>query len=255
MNKEDYENKINQLVNTDIDAIKKYTITVNEDKPLFSKKDYNVTEGDPQYFDLDEYGRSNGAIAIISSNTLPLITKKKLKYPEPSYWNKAFENRKLFEKCHIIAYKLSAKIATSNNIFIGTIKLNRSYMKKVENKIEKHIKNNSARVLYRVTIKYKGEDKIPTGVLIEAKSLDDDFSMCKFCYNVQKSRKFRYSDGLTNREKFSWTKVVEIVQDRNTEENNQSNTTNRTYQNYSILFQLPEIIPAQQRKTRDFEKL
>lgn len=42
MNKEDYENKINQLVNVDIDTVKKYTVTINEDKPLFSKKDYNI---------------------------------------------------------------------------------------------------------------------------------------------------------------------------------------------------------------------
>lgn len=233
MNKKDYEIKINELINADINKIKQYTVTINDDKPLFSKEDFEIIEGIPKYFELDKYGRSNGAIAVVSPNTIPLIKKKKLKYPEPSYWNQAFENRKLFEKCHIIAYSLSAKIAVTNNIFIGTVKLNRSYMKKVENEIEKYVKDNSVKVLYKVTVKYKGEDKIPIGVLIEAQSIDDDFCVCKFCYNIQKGRKFRYSDGLTNREKFFLAKVVETVQDKAVNQINK--TSNRkTYINYSI---------------------
>ena len=106
-------------------------------------------------------------------------------------------------------------------------------MKKVENKVEKYIKDNSVRVLYRVTIKYQGEDKIPIGVLIEAQSIDDDFSICKFCYNVQNGRKFRYSDGLTNREKFFLVKVVQAVQEKIISKSNETNNK-KTYLDYSI---------------------
>ena len=154
MNKEDFEDIISELINIEPNKIKKHTIVINDDKPLFNKKDFDTIEGKPQYFELDNNGRSNGAIAIISQNTLPLITKKKLKYPEPSNWNKAFENKKLFEKCHIIAYSLSAKLANPKNIFIATVKLNKSYMKKVENEVKKHINDKSVKILYRVTVKY-----------------------------------------------------------------------------------------------------
>ena len=188
MNKEDYEKVVNELINIELGKIKRHTIIINNDKPLFNKKDFNTIEGNPQYFELDSNGRSNGAIALISNNTLPLITKKKLKYPEPSNWNKAFENKKLFEKCHIIAYNLSAKLANSNNIFIGTVKLNKSYMKKVENEVRKHIIDKSVKILYRVTVKYKCTNKIPIGVLIEAQSIDDNYSVCRFCYNIQKGK-------------------------------------------------------------------
>ena len=71
-----------------------------------TKKDFKTIEGEPQYFELDSNGRSNGAIALISKNTLPLITKKKLKYPEPSNWNKAFENKKIFELIDLTKSKL-----------------------------------------------------------------------------------------------------------------------------------------------------
>ena len=70
-------------------------------------------------------------------------------------------------------------------------------MNKVENTIEQYIKNNEKkyiRILYRVMPIYKGKNQIPTGVLIEAKSLNTEFSMCRFCYNIQEKVKFDYSD-------------------------------------------------------------
>lgn len=230
MNKEDFEKVINELINIEPNKTKKYTVIINDDKPLFDKKDFDTIEGKPQYFELDSKGRSNGAIALISKNTLPLITKKKLKYPEPSNWNKAFENKKLFEKCHIIAYSLSAKLANPNNIFIGTVKLNKSYMKKVENEVRKHINDKSAKILYRVTAKYKDTNKIPIGVLIEAQSIDDNYSVCRFCYNIQKGKKFRYSDGMTFGEKQIWSKVVQTVANKIARKNNRKSE----YINYTI---------------------
>ena len=230
MNKEDFEDVINELINIDPNKIKKHTIVINDDKPLFNKKDFDTIEGKPQYFELDNNGRSNGAIAIISKNTLPLITKKKLKYPEPNNWNKAFENKKLFEKCHIIAYSLSAKIANLKNIFIGTVKLNKSYMKKVENEVKKHINDKSVKILYRVTVKYKDTNKIPIGVLIEAQSIDDSYSVCRFCYNIQRGKNFRYSNGMIVGEQQIWSKVVQTVANKIARKNNRKSG----YINYTI---------------------
>lgn len=59
----------------------------------------------------------------------------------------------------------------------------------------KDIMDNDVKVLYKVTVKYKGVDQIPTGILIEAQSLNDNFSVCEFCYNVQKNVKFHYKYG------------------------------------------------------------
>ena len=50
-------------------------------------------------------------------------------------------------------------------------------------------------VLYKVTMKYRGNDQIPIGILIEAQSIGGKFSICKFCYNIEKYIKFDYSDG------------------------------------------------------------
>ena len=190
-----YVKEVNKLVETGVKNIKENTVTLNNDKPILDKRDFNTKEGEPIYFDLDELGRSNGAIAILSNNTIPLVIKKNLDYPDPYGWTESLENKNVFERCHIIAYSLSARLADRKNIFIGTGTLNTSIMATIENKIRGYIKENDVRILYKVTVKYKGIDQIPTGILIEAGSLDDDFSVCKFCYNIHKDVKFSYKNG------------------------------------------------------------
>ena len=201
--------EINELVNVDINKVQEVVVIVNNDKPLFEKQDYQIVEGKPKYFELDEYGRSSGAIAMLSIDTIPLVKKKKITYPSPSGWKIYFENKRLFEKCHIIAYSLSAKLAKTNNIFIGTRNLNRSSMKKIENEIGEYIKDNLVKILYRVTIKYKGKDQIPIGILIEAQAINDDFGICRLCYNVQEGVKFQYSDGKIIKDSRIWSKILE----------------------------------------------
>lgn len=191
-----YQNIVEKLVNGGANNIKKKTVILNNNKPILKKEDFDVIEGNPKYFGIDKYGRITGEIAMLSKNTLPIITEKELEYPRPYGWNKNLEKvRGVFESCHIIAYNLSAQNTTKKNLFIGANDLNTSLMKNIENDVNKHIKNNNFNVIYKVTIKYKGIDRIPTGILIEAQSIGGDFSVCKFCYNIEKYVKFNYSDG------------------------------------------------------------
>ena len=187
---------IDDLVNKDIDNIENEVEIINNDKPIFKKSDYEIEEGKPVYFEPDEYERSNGAIAIIGKNTMPFIINKNLKYPNPYGWSKNLEKTGIFERCHIIAYSLSAKIADKRNIFIGTEHLNTSTMMKIENRVKQYINDNNVKILYKVTIKYKEKNQIPIGILIEAKSLEDNFSICRFCYNIQLNAVFDYFNGI-----------------------------------------------------------
>lgn len=193
---ENYINEVNRLVENGANNIKKKVIILNNDKPIFNKKDFDIIEGSPKYFGIDKYGRVIGAIALLSKNTIPKITEKELEYPRPYGWTKNLEKTKnLFESCHIIAYNLSAQSTDKENLFIGTNDLNRSIMKHIENDVNDYIKKNEFNVLYKVTIKYKGADQIPIGILIEAKSIGGELNICKFCYNVEKYIKFDYKDG------------------------------------------------------------
>ena len=76
--------------------------------------------------------------------------------------------------------------------------------------MENYINEVNRNVLYKVTIKYKGTDKIPTGILIEAKSIDGELNICQFCYNVEKNINRRC---LTNVKKIiiKIRKVIDIL--------------------------------------------
>ncbi len=174
-------------------------ITINNNKPFtFIEKDYKIVEGLPQYTDAEKAGRSEVAIAIISPNTLSIYTSRNIEYPSPINWTETIEKAKIYNKSHIIGYRLSAKRADPNNIFIGTEYLNQITMKRIENKIYRDVKKNKRVYLYKVTPKYKfKEDIVPIGVLIEAETIDDlkKKQLCKFCYNIQKGIKINYYDG------------------------------------------------------------
>ena len=158
-------------MNKGADNIKKKTVILNDNKPILEKEDFNVIEGNPKYWGTDKYGRISGAIALLSKNTIPIITEKELEYPRPYGWNENLEKVKdVFESCHIIAYNLSAQNTTKENLFIGTNDLNTSIMKQIENEVNDYIQNNDCKVLYKVTVKYKGTDQIPLGILIEAQA-------------------------------------------------------------------------------------
>ena len=191
-----YKKIVEDLVKKGADNIKKKTVILNDNKPILEKEDFNVAEGIPKYLGTDKYGRITGAIALLSKNTIPIITEKELEYPRPYGWNENLEKvNGVFESCHIIAYNLSAQNTTKENLFIGTNDLNTGIMKQIENEVNKYIKNNDFKVLYKVTVKYKGTDQIPLGILIEVQAIDDEFSICSFCYNIEKYFKFNYSDG------------------------------------------------------------
>jgi len=218
MNKKEIGLQIESLISKNTKSIEKYSIELNNGKPLFYKDDYKIEEGVPKYFELDEYGRSKGAIALVTNNTMPLLINKNLKYLPPHGWNDVIQNDGFFEQCHIIAYSLSARFTNRRNVFIGTEHLNTSIMAHWESEIKKQIKKNNDRILYRVTMKYKGKNQIPTGILIEAQSFDTDYSLCEFCYNVQPNVEFNYDNGKIikdNRNQYEINKAME-GQEKNT---------------------------------------
>lgn len=192
------EEIIEEFLNKNVNKLEEFALVVNNNTPFFKKTDFEIVEGSPKYYESDELNRTSGAIAIISKYTLSIMVEKHLKYPDPNGWTEKINNSGIFQRCHCIAYKLSAKKNNKNNIFIGTDDLNKKIMNEIENNVEQYIKQNiekDIKILYRVTPIYKGKNQIPTGILIEAQGLNTEFTLCRFCYNIKKKVKFKYSDG------------------------------------------------------------
>ena len=113
-------------------------------------------------------------------------------YPEINLAN-------LYNKCHLIAFSLSAENANDKNIITGTRYFNISGMTPFENRVRKYLNDNpNNHCLYRVTPIYEGENKVASGITIEAESVEDKGnSICfyVYIYNVQPSVVIDYRTG------------------------------------------------------------
>ena len=210
-NYKDNENNVNeQLVNSyTLDTIPEYSseayITIKNNIPNFNNEDF-TTSSFENYSDLDEYGRCGVAFANLNKEgTMPKEdeSRKSLDKVIPSGWQDTeypeINVDNLYNKCHLIAYSLSAENANNKNIITGTRYFNISGMTPFENQVRKYLNDNPDKhVLYRVTPIYEEENLVASGVTIEAESVEDKgASICfyVYIYNVQPGVIINYETG------------------------------------------------------------
>lgn len=195
-------------VNIGIEDIPQYSdqivININNDVPYFEDNDM-TTENFENYSKLDEFKRAGVAFANICKYTMPPEGTKRgsISY-KPTGWEQYLygnnNSQHLYERCHLIAWQLGNENNNKQNLITGTVQLN-SAMIKYENQISNWIKEKNKQgkdyhVLYRVTPIYDYENKLATGVEIEAKSVEEEgVSFNKFIYNVQDNFEIDYSTG------------------------------------------------------------
>lgn len=182
----------------------KIVITINNDIPYFEEKDI-TTEDFEYYSNLDELNRAGVAFANICKYTMPPEGTKRgsISY-KPTGWNQYLygdnNSKHLYERCHLIAWRLGNENNNKRNLITGTVQMN-SAMIEYERQVAKWIEDRNEEgkdyhVLYRITPIYKGENKLATGVQIEAKSVEEKGVLFnKFIYNIQNNFKIDYSTG------------------------------------------------------------
>lgn len=205
------ENKVNvqPTFSYTLDTIPKYSsepyVTINNNIPNFQENDF-TTNSFEDYSDLDDYGRCGVAFANLNKEgTMPKENenRKSLDKVIPSGWKDTeypeINLSNLYNKCHLIAYSLSAENANDKNIITGTRYFNISGMALFENRVRKYLNDNpNNHCLYRVTPIYEGENKVASGITIEAESVEDKGkSICfyVYIYNVQPSVIIDYRTG------------------------------------------------------------
>lgn len=214
-NKLNQSNTVNNIIdntinssNISLDNLPAYSgkivITINNDIPYFEEKDIK-TDDFENYSNLDELDRAGVAFANICKYTMPPKGTKRgsISY-KPTGWNQYLygenNSKHLYERCHLIAWRLGNENNNKQNLITGTVQMNSAmieYERQVAEWIEdKNEKGKDYHVLYRVTPIYKGENKLATGVLMEAKSVEEEGVLFnKFIYNVQDNFEIDYSTG------------------------------------------------------------
>ena len=176
---------------------------VNGDVPFFTESGIRETPH-LEYAKPDALGRCRAASACLSPATLAPQGAKRgaIGHIRPSGWHTVkydcIRDKYLYNRCHMIAWSLSGTLDDERNLVTGTKYLNLSMLHGMEYETLEYIRETGNRVLYRVTPVFTGNDLLCRGLLMEAKSVEDDgagLEHCRFFYNVQPGIEIDYEDG------------------------------------------------------------
>ena len=181
---------------------------INGNVPFFEEGDCN-TESFELYGELDYLGRCTTAFANISRELMPTEEREAMGSIKPSGWKQAkYEGLidsnppYLYNRCHLIAFCLTAENSNERNLITGTRYMNVKGMLPFELQVAKYLDENDTHVLYRVTPFFEGDNLVADGVLMEAYSVEDSgegISFCVYCYNVQPGVEIDYRTGESRR--------------------------------------------------------
>ena len=199
------EDLVNNNSYVPLDAIPAYDgkayVAVNNNEPFFSDSDMTTTAFE-NYSDLDSLGRCGVAYANICKDIMPTEERGKIGMIKPSGWHTVkydvIKDRYLYNRCHLIGYQLAGENANPKNLITGTRYLNVEGMLPFENLVADYVNNTGNHVLYRVTPMFSDSNLVANGVLIEAKSVEDNGGGILFnvyCYNVQPGVGINYENG------------------------------------------------------------
>ena len=186
---------------SDIDKFNGYNyIELNGNIPVFEEIDTSKSFED--YSELDSLGRAGVAFANVGMDLMPTEKRGSIGMIKPSGWHTIkydiVDGKYLYNRCHLIGYQLTGENANPKNLITCTRQMNIKGMLDFENKVADYIKSTNNHVLYRVTPVYKDDNLLSTGVIIEAKSVEDNgegilFNV--FVYNIQNGIDINYKTG------------------------------------------------------------
>lgn len=188
-----------------LDALPAYSgspyVQINGGEPYFSDSALTATSFE-EYSELDQLGRCGPAMASVGLDTMPTEERSEIGQVKPTGWQTVkydcVDGKYLYNRCHLIGYQLTAENANKQNLITGTRYLNVTGMLPFENMVADYVQETGNHVLYRVTPIFEGNDLVAQGVLMEAKSVEDQGEgVCfnVFCYNVQPGVTIDYATG------------------------------------------------------------
>ena len=153
------------------------------------------------YGSLDDLDRCTSAYGCLGEETMPQEGQERgdISSVHPSGWAKA-QN---WERCHLIAWALSAENANPSNLITGTHYLNYDGMRPLEEEVEHYIWNTGNHVLYYVKPWFSGNELVARGVQMTAWSVEDKgegISFNVYCFNVTPNAEIDYKTGIVTTE-------------------------------------------------------
>ena len=177
-------------------------IIINNNEPEFDDL-AKTTNSFEVYSKLDLLGRCGEAYANIGKELMPTKKRESIGSIKPSGWQTVrydiiTDGLYLYNRCHLIAYQLTAENANPKNLITCTRHMNADVMQSFEIKVGNYIRKTNNHVLYRSTPIYDYDNLVAKGVQLEAYSIEDNGKGIKFnvfIYNVQPGIEIDYKTG------------------------------------------------------------
>lgn len=176
-------------------------VAINDNVPYFTDAEM-TTESFEEYSELDALNRCGVTMASIGRDLMPTEKRGNIGHIRPTGWVTAkydfVDGKYLYNRCHLIGFQLTGENDNERNLITGTRYMNTQGMLPFENMVADYVKETGNHVLYRVTPVFEGDNPLASGVLMEARSVEDNgegISFCVFAYNVQPGVELDYTTG------------------------------------------------------------
>lgn len=174
---------------------------INGNVPFFTEADM-TTKSFETYGDLDSLGRCTTCFACVGKDLMPTDDRGDISKIKPTGWVQNYypfvEQEAIYNRSHLIGHQLTGENDNEKNLITGTRYMNADGMIPFENMVADYVLETGGHVLYRVTPIFEGNNLVAAGVLMEAKSVEDNgeaVEYCVFCYNVQPGVSIDYKTG------------------------------------------------------------
>ncbi|MCF0144659.1 MAG: DNA/RNA non-specific endonuclease [Firmicutes bacterium] len=191
-------------------------VWLNEDRPYFSE-DKLTTESFEYYAPLDKLGRCGSCVACVGQELMPTKERESIGMIKPTGWQtvkyEGVSGDYLYNRCHLIAYMLTGENDNNRNLITGTRYMNADGMLPREELVNNYVDRTGNHVLYRVTPVFEGDNLVATGVIMEAKSVEDDgLQFNVFVYNEQPGIEINHANGDSRRVAVPYGEEEEIAE-------------------------------------------
>lgn len=176
-------------------------VAINNNVPYFKDAELSTISSE-FYSELDSLERCGVTYACIGKDIMPTEERGNIGQVKPTGWHTIkydiVDGKYLYNRCHLIGYQLTGENANTKNLITGTRSMNVDGMLPFENMVADYVKETGNHVMYRVTPMFDGNNLLASGVLMEAKSVEDNgdgILFCVFVYNVQDGIVINYATG------------------------------------------------------------
>ena len=179
----------------------KASVEVNGNVPYFEDSDLS-TVAKIELSELDSLGRCGVAFGCLGPETIAAGERGSIGMVKPTGWHTVrydfVDGQYLYNRCHLLMWKASSILDDERNLITGTRYMNIEGMLPYEEQLVDMIESTGFHVLYRVTPVFEGDNLLASGVLMEAKSVEDfgkGLQFCVYAYNVQPKVGIDYATG------------------------------------------------------------